>query len=205
LLGLTLAAIVIEESPVLSLSEGQSYIGTITIVGVEKTTEQGQLAVVSVELKSGSGDVLIKVPPYENEDTQQAAISAKVAAASLTRRSLSTVDLVVSIENVDTTTTIAGPSASSAVALLMVSVIRASENTTPNRVRENVVVSANIDSGGRLSPVGDIDEKYQTVKESGGYSTFIVAETQAINFNEDPSLEIVHVRNLQALVNLVLW
>ncbi len=205
LLGFTLASVFVTPLPRLELSSDENYSSSITIVGIDKNTAAGRLGVMKVELKPGSGSVLIKVPPYENEDTQQTAVTAMTAAATFTRKNLDSVDLIVSIENMEFSTTIAGPSAGAAVALLMVSTIRASQDDIPNRVRSGVVISAAIRESGRLSPVGDISEKYNAVREVGGYSTFIVAEEQVGPSTEYSDVAVVRVRNLEDLVSLVLW
>lgn len=211
LLGFIMASVWYEPLPRLELSAGESHVRSVTIVGISKKTvngamvEEGLLAVVKVEILPGDGDVLINIPPYENEDTQQAAVNAKDAAVALTNINLEAVDLVVSIENVSSTTTVAGPSVGSAVAVLMVAAIRASENVTPNQVRQDAVVSAQIDSIGRLIPVGDIEEKYETVREAGGFSLFVISDDQSFSRTVSPDLELARAGNLEELADLVLW
>jgi predicted S18 family serine protease len=203
-LGFTFASMWIEEPPRLELLEGEAYVREVTIVGVDKETGKGRLAVLRVELRAGGGDILINIPPYETEDVQQSFLDAKVAVTALTGKSLDTVDFVISVENVEPGTTITGPSMGAAAALLMISTIRASENHLPNEVRRDVVVSAGIDSIGRLKPVGDIDEKYETVLAAGDYSVFVVAEDQLGLTYEHPGLEIEWIGNLEELKDLVM-
>jgi len=204
LFGVTLAAIWVQGLPVLTLSSGDNYSRSMTIVGVEKSTGQGKLATVTVGFRSGSGRLLVEVPPYENEDTQQAAIDARAAASLYTGKSLSAVDIVVSVENIEATTTIAGPSASSAMAVLMVAVINAADNKTPNLVDQTAVVSASIDSTGRLNPIGGASEKYSAVAVAGGYSKFIVSDGQPDATQTSSSLSVQYALNLQELAGLVL-
>jgi len=204
LFGFTLASIWIQGPPVLSLSSGDNYSRSITIVGVDKGTGEGKLATVTVGIRSGSGRLLVGVPPYENEDTQQAAANASAAASLYTGVSLSAVDIVVTIENMNSTTTIAGPSASAAMGVLMVAVINAAENKTPNLVDQTAVVSASIDSTGKLNQVGDIAAKYSAVEEAGGYSEFIVSSGQAGAIQTSPNLSVLRAGNLQSLAGYVL-
>lgn len=206
LLGLTLASAFLTPLPRLELSDSENYSSSMAIVGVDKRTSVGKLGVMNVVLREGSGSVLVKVPPYENEDTQQAAVTAMTAAATLTAKDISAVDFIVSLENMELSTTIAGPSAGATVAVLLVSVIREKENENgyPYRVKPGIVVSASIDATGRLSPVGDIDAKYQAVREAGGYSTFVVAEGQP-SISESSDVAVERARNLQELADIVLW
>lgn len=204
LLGAVLASVWIQGAPVLQLSPGEAYTRSITIVGIDKNTGQGRLAVLTVELRAGSGRLAIAVPPYENEDTQKATLDARSAAELVSNRNLDQVDIIISIENIDPQTTITGPSSSAAIAVLMVATIRASEDTSPNMVRQDVVVSASIDSTGRLEPVGEIAEKYQTVRAAGGYSLFVVAQTQSGYLPDYPDISAGRALNLDKLASLVL-
>jgi predicted S18 family serine protease len=203
LFGLTLAAIWIQGPPVLILSSGDNYSRSMTIVGVDKSTGAGKLATVTVGLRSGSGRLLVGVPPYENEDTQQAATNARAAASLYTGRSLSAVDITVTVENMNLTTTIAGPSASAAMGVLMVAVINAAENKTPNLVDQTAVVTASIDSTGSLGPIGDVATKYSAVEAAGGYSKFIVSSGQPGEI-QTSNLSVLQAGNLQSLAGYVL-
>ncbi len=204
LLGAVLASTWIQGAPVLQLSPGETYTRSITIVGIDKNTGQGRLAVLTVELRTGSGYLAIAIPPYENEDTQKAAVDARNAAELAVNRDLSQVDIIISIENIEPETTITGPSSSAAMAVLMVATIRASENTSPNMICQDAVVSAAIGSTGRLEPVGEIAEKYQTVRGAGIYSLFVVAQTQSGYLPDYPDISVERALNLEKLVSIVL-
>ncbi len=204
LLGAVLASTWIQGLPTLQLSPGEAYTSSITIVGVDKATGEGRLATLTVELRAGIGRLLVSVPPYENEDTQQAALDAKTAAASVTGYNFSQVDIIISIENLSSETTIAGPATSAAVAVLIVAAARARDNVKPNEVRQGVVISASINAVGKLQPVGEIQEKYQTVSGVEGYSLFVIAEDQPGNLPNYPGISVQRVRNLSDLAGVVL-
>ena len=207
LLGLLLGAVLVStwmsELPALQLADGENYTRSITIVGIEKSTGEGMLATLRVGLITGQGRLLIDVPPWENEDTQQSFFDARDAAEHWsileTSQSLEQVDVIVSLENLSEETTIAGPSASAAMAVALVAMIRASENIEPNQVREDAVVSASIGSTGVLMPVGGIKTKYEKVR-AGGFSFFIVASTQGGPLPNYPDIQVEKVRNLHELV-----
>lgn len=204
LLGAVLTSIWIRGAPLLQLSPGETYTQSITIVGIDKNTGEGRLAVLRIELRAGSGHLAISVPPYENEDTQRAAVNAKKAAELMTGMNLSQVDITITVENISPETLVTGPSSSAAMAVLMVATIRASENMTPNIVRQDVVISASIDSTGRLKPVGEIAKKYQTVRSAGGYSLFVIAQTQLESLPDYPDISVKRTRDLNELASLVL-
>ncbi len=204
ILGAVLTSIWIRGAPVLHFLPGENYTRSITIVYVNDT-EHGGLAVIKVELRSGSGRIAIAVPPYENEDTQEAALYAKEAAETYAYIDLSQTDIIISIEDVAPGTTIAGPSASAAVAVLIVAAVNAKENTTPNQVLQGAVISAAINWNGRLEFVGKIAEKYQTVRNAVRYSLFVIAETQDLeNLRIYPDLSVKRARNLEELVDIIL-
>lgn len=210
-LGAVLVSIWMSEPPALQLAEGENYTRSITIVGVEKSTGEGMLATLKVEVMAGQGRLLIDVPPWENEDTQQSFLDARDAAEHWlileTGQSLEQVDVIVSLENLSEETTIAGPSASAAMAVAIVAIIRAKDNIGASEIRQDAVVSASIDSAGGLKPVGNIRTKYETVGEAGGFSLFIVASTQHGQLSSYPSIQVEKISDLRELVtreNLIL-
>lgn len=190
----------------LRLAGGEAYTRSIVIVGVEEKTGQGKLATMTVALENGQGRLLINVPPYENEDTQKSFEDAVKAAEHETGLSLEQTDIVISIENLSKETTIAGPSASAAVAVALVAAIRASENVKngPSEVRQDAVVSARVDSLGRLGPVGEVNVKYRRVREEGHFSLFIVAADQPEHLPNYPGIRVEKVLNLHELADLML-
>ncbi|MDI6643273.1 MAG: hypothetical protein QMD95_04395 [Candidatus Hodarchaeaceae archaeon] len=205
LLGAVIATTWVQGLPALQLSPGEAYTRSITIVGIDKTTGQGRLATLVVELRAGTGRLMIAVPPYENEDTQKAALGARTAAERETGWSLGQVDIIISVENLAAETIIAGPSASAAAAVLIVATVNTSKNRTPNQVRQDVVVSASINKVGKLEPVGQITEKYQTVRKAGIYSLFVVAQDQRGYLPNYPGVSVERARNLSELISKVLW
>jgi predicted S18 family serine protease len=206
LLGVVLVFTWLEGLPALQLVEGEVHTRSAVIVGVEKDTRVGRLATLEVGLRAGQGRLLIHVPPWENEDTQKSFFDAKRAAILETGRDLEWTDVIVSIENIPEPeeTTIAGPSASAGMAVALVATIRASENIPPNEVRQDAVISAAIDSTGRLRPVGNIRVKYETVRKAGRFGLFVVASNQPGLPRGLPGLQIEQVPNLRELVELML-
>ncbi len=204
LLGITIAFSLIQGKPSLELSPGEVYTRRMTIVGIDKNGH-GKLATLIIELRQGSGRLGFLIPPYENEDTQKSAIVARTAAGFTTGYNLDMVDILISIENLTPDTTLTGPSASGSIALLILSVIRARENKVPNVVRQDTVISASINSIGRLEPIGWITEKYRTVSEAGTYTLFIVFEGQEGMLEDHTGIPIKGAANLEQLAEFVLW
>ncbi|MFN4133073.1 MAG: hypothetical protein ACK4GQ_01715 [Candidatus Hadarchaeales archaeon] len=207
-LGMVIGAIVVAsllESPEeLLLLGGGAGRKEITIVGVEQATGKGRLGVLWVEMKEGSGRVLFAVPPFENEDTQKAVMNARAAVEALIGKRLGKVDFVIGLENLGLATSVAGPSMGASVALLMLAAVKEEENLGQSSVRQDTVISAKIDSTGRLGAVGDLKEKYEAVRADGRFTSFIIAETQPVNFTPSQSLPFLRARNLEALAKLAL-
>jgi uncharacterized protein len=193
-LGAVLAAGWYETRPPLVLAGGEAYARSTAIVGVTKDGKAGELATLTVELRSGSGRVLVSVPPYENEDTQRSARNAKLAAERETNFDLSSVDIIFSIEAEAEVVT--GPSAGAAMAVVLVAAIE-------NRwVREDAITSATIDEYGRLGPVGDIDIKVRAAREAG-FKLFVVSANQT-GVPRISGLEVKRARDLGEAADLML-
>jgi uncharacterized protein len=176
------------------LAGGEAYARSTAIVGVTKDGKAGELATLTVELRSGSGRVLVSVPPYENEDTQRSARNAKLAAERETNFDLSSVDIIFSIEAEAEVVT--GPSAGAAMAVVLVAAIE-------NRwVREDAITSATIDEYGRLGPVGDIDIKVRAAREAG-FKLFVVSANQT-GVPRISGLEVRRARDLGEAADLML-
>jgi uncharacterized protein len=178
----------------LELAEGEVSRRSTTVVGVVRDTLEGELARLTVELRSGNGRVLISVPPYEGEDTQRSARNAKLAAEEETNFDLARVDIIFSIEA--EAELVAGPSAGGAMAVLLVAAIE-------NRgLRQDAVISAAIEEDGRLLPTGEINVKLRAVKDAG-FRLFIVSADQT-GLDEDAGIRVEQVRNLEELAELML-
>ncbi len=175
--GITLSDIWDNEKPILKVPNGEEYMRSMAIAGID-ASGRGKMATLIVELKSGSGRLGLFVPPYEDKNAQRAAVMAKTAASSITKYGLGEVDIMVTIDNLATEATFSGPSASASMALLIIAAIRLSENNAPNLVRQDTIISASVNSIGKLVPVGNIMEKYMAVKESGAYTLFVVSTNQ---------------------------
>ena len=205
LLGAVLASTWMLELPALQLAPGEVYTSSITIVGVEKVTGQGRLVTLKVELRAGTGRLLIEVPPLENEDAQKAALDARSAAEQEIWQTLglrlSQVDIVISIENLQAET-IAGPSAGASIAVLIAAAAYAKEGPA-KQVRQDAVVSAAINSTGKLQPVGEIAEKYRAVREAG-FALFVIAEDQPGCLREYPGTSVERASTLRELIGIIL-
>ncbi len=204
LLGAVLTSIFILGNPSLELAPRDVYRRSITIVGIDRDGN-GKLATLTVELRPGSGHLALAIPPFENDDSQRSAVTARSAAASETGYKLDRVDITVSIDNLTPDTTLSGPSASASIALLILATIRAQENKVPNRVRPDVVISASINSLARLDPVGVIAKKYDALKGSGEHWIFIISKYQAEQLTEYPSISMERADDLKQLAELALW
>jgi predicted S18 family serine protease len=188
--------------PSLHLEENELYSKSITIVGIDEGTREGTLATVVVELRAGSGRLLIDIPPYENVNTQEASWDARLAVEDETGYQLDAVDIIIGLEDLFPEETISGPSASAAIAVVMAAAVRESIGVS-SFVRDDVVVSAQINQDGRLFPVGEIQVKYEKVRAEGGFNLFVTAASQQ-GLVESPGLPVGKASNLHGLLELVL-
>ncbi|MBI1973641.1 hypothetical protein HYS54_02410 [Candidatus Micrarchaeota archaeon] len=134
--------------------------------------DNGLMLPMTVEVKPGSGKVLINIDnPSFILDTQESMRVAVREAAKISRADQSSIDVLFSI-NGGQAQIVGGPSAGAAMA------VAASAAMMNKRLREGVVVSGTIEEGGDIGPVGGLLPKAKAAK-SVGTTLFIVPRGQA--------------------------
>lgn len=126
-----------------------------------RTTTEGAMLNISVEIREGEGRVLVHTTPLMGMVFQDAANTAVHLAENVTGKSLYGSDVIFSVEAMGEVPAVDGPSAG---ALMTALTIAAIENRTP---REDVTLTGTIDAGGRVGAIGGVVEKAQAAKESG--------------------------------------
>ncbi len=160
LLGIMLGVYVIPKNK--TFNEQNKTINTvykdIKILGVDQDGK-GVSAIMNVEVKPGSGLVLVNINNLLADYlTQLSARNAAKAASNFTKINLSSFDIVYSIKT--SVGIIEGPSAGAAMAA---ATIAALSNRTVNG---SVFITGSIESNGSIGSVGGINEKAQAAKDS---------------------------------------
>ena len=148
----------------------------ITLVGVD-SNGKGVSAVMSVEVKPGTGLVLVDIDNLLADYMSQ--ISARTAAKvaeNITKIRLDNIDLIYHIKA--NASVIEGPSAGSA---MTIATIAALQNRTINR---DVLITGTIENDGSINSVGGIKEKAEAAKYSGA-KIFLVPKSNYLGDYEE--------------------
>lgn len=142
--------------------------GDITLVTVGESVDgqrRGGLAELFLEIRPGSGRVFIDSLPFSREDTQVSIRFAKNVACSFLEMDCSDIDFFYTI-NIGSSS-VGGPSAGAAIAVLTISVL------SGDPLDDSVVVTGTINSGGIIGPVSGLEEKAIAARDKG-FSKFLV-------------------------------
>ncbi|MGC9444883.1 MAG: S16 family serine protease [Candidatus Methanospirareceae archaeon] len=139
------------------------------IVAVSSDTRQGVMGTVTVELKEGTGNVLVNTNPFVEPDTQYSIREAVEAAAAFTKVNVSDTDILISFEI--NGTVIGGPSAGAATTI---ATIAALEGKT---VRLDCVLTGTIEEDRSIGQVGGVFDK-AVAAEQHNISLFLVPRGQ---------------------------
>jgi predicted S18 family serine protease len=140
-----------------------------TIVAVRSDTRSGVVGTVHIELKEGTGNVLVNTNPFVEPTTQYSVREAVAVAENYTNVNISHNDIIISFDI--NGTLIGGPSAGAATT---VATIAAMEGT---QVKQDVAITGTIEEGGYIGQVGAVFDK-AVVAEKNGITLFLVPSGQ---------------------------
>jgi len=124
------------------------------------TNEEGVIIPIDIAVKKGNGKILMNIDnPLFITDTQNSIKVAVEEAARISGRDLSNYDFLYSLDT--DAALISGPSAGAA---LTIGTLAALTNTP---LRDDIVVTGGISTGGRITPVGGIKEKAEAALRDG--------------------------------------
>ena len=126
---------------------------------------------ITVEIRPGTGEVLINTEPRTGFDIQSSVRLAATVAENVTGFTLADRDIVVSIKASEVVEAVDGPSAGAALAVIMVAALEGKE------VRPDVMITGTVESGGRIGPVGGISSKAEAAATAGA-SIFLIPSGQ---------------------------
>ena len=126
---------------------------------------------ITVEIRPGTGEILINTEPRTGFDIQSSVRLAAAVAENITGFTLADRDIVVSIKASEVVEAVDGPSAGAALAVLMIAALEGKE------IRADVMMTGTVESNGRIGPVGGITSKAEAAA-SAGASIFLVPSGQ---------------------------
>lgn len=136
--------------------------------GRQSVSEKGTLMNISVEIQPGKGRVLMQTTPLMGVVFQDAANTAVSVAEEKTGKSLSSSDVIFSINANDQVPGVDGPSAGALMSLLTISAIN-------NEIKPNggITLTGTIDNEGHVGAIGGVLKKAQAAK-AGGKTLFLI-------------------------------
>ena len=139
---------------------GNSFEARINIVAVT-SQGTGEVNAGLVEIRPGSGRVLVSTNPFVEPDTQFSFETAKAVGAAFAGVDLSNYDVVYSVT--DTRSLLVG-GASAGAAFGVATVVALQGNS----IRSDAAITGSLDGLGRIGPIGGVLEKMIAFGESGG-------------------------------------
>lgn len=136
--------------------------------GRQLVFKEGTLINISVEIQPGKGRVLVQTTPLMGVVFQDAANTAVSVAENKTGKSLSSSDIIFSINAKDQIPGVDGPSAGALMTLLTISAI--DDNA---KLNDSITLTGTIDSKGNIGAIGGVLEKAQAAK-AGGKTLFLI-------------------------------
>lgn len=136
--------------------------------GRQSVSEGGALINISVEIQPGKGRVLVQTTPLMGVVFQDAANTAVFVAETKTGKSLSSSDIIFSINAKNQIPGVDGPSAGALMTLLTISAI--DSNT---KLNDSITLTGTIDNESNIGPIGGTFEKAKAAK-AGGKALFLI-------------------------------
>lgn len=153
--------------------------GSTDPFGRQSVTEEGTLINISSEVQAGKGRVLVQTTPLMGVVFQDAANTAVSVAENKTGKSLSSSDIIFSIDAKDKIPSVDGPSAGALMTLLTISAI---DNV---RLNNSITLTGTIDSDGNVGAIGGVLEKSQAAKDGGKVLFLIPRENSELVIYKD--------------------
>ena len=132
---------------------------------------EGTLMEIVLEVRPGSGRVLVSTSPKMGVDFQTAARTAVKVVSEKLGLDTSKYDVIFSVKAKDKVDVVDGPSAGGAMAVLLYSYL------TGKKLNGSVVMTGTINPDGSIGKVGGVLEKGEAAAESG-MKLFLVPEGQ---------------------------
>ena len=139
------------------------------IVAVRSDNYQGVLGRVYVEIKEGSGGVLVNTNPFVEPTTQYSVREAVKVAKDFTNINISNKNILISFDI--NGTLMGGPSAGAAIAAATIAALEG------KKVRQEVAITGTIEEEGHIGQVDAVFEK-AVAAEKKGMKLFLVPKGQ---------------------------
>ena len=156
---------------------GKSSVNMVAVQQIEQglfaISYKGVVMNLLVELRNGQGRLLVNTQPKVGIDLQTSGRTAVLVAQNVTRVSMSTTDVILTVIAESNVEVVDGPSAGAAITLAMIAAVR---NQT---LRRDVFISGTINPDQTVGPVGGLEYKALAAAEKGA-TLFLVPKGQSV-------------------------
>jgi predicted S18 family serine protease len=156
---------------------GKSSVNMVAVQQIEQglfaISYKGVVMNLLVELRNGEGRLLVNTQPKVGIDLQTSGRTAVLVAQNVTRVSMSTTDVILTVIAESNVEVVDGPSAGAAITLAMIAAVR---NQT---LRRDVFISGTINPNQTVGPVGGLEYKALAAAEKGA-TMFLVPKGQSV-------------------------
>jgi uncharacterized protein len=141
--------------------------------GLFAVSYKGVVMNLLVELRNGEGRLLVNTQPKVGIDLQTSGRTAVLVAQNVTRISMTTTDVILTVIADSDVDVVDGPSAGAAITIAMIAAVR---NQT---LRKDVFISGTINPDQTIGPVGGLQYKALAAAEKGA-TMFLVPKGQSV-------------------------
>lgn len=162
----------------------------ISLLAVSENSDgdvlDGSVVGLSLEIRKGSGRVYVDLGTLEDVDTQISILNSQGIACDLFELDCEDYDFFYRFNG--SALVLKGPSASSAIAVLVAKSLRG------EKIGDDVVITGSLNSGGLIGSVGGVDEKIEVAKRNGFRKVLVpVFSNYSFDDSVDDGFEVVEV------------
>jgi len=156
---------------------GRSSVNMVAVQQIDQglfaVSYRGVVMNLLVELRNGEGRLLVNTQPKVGIDLQTSGRTAVLVAQNVTRISMTTTDVILTVMADSDVDVVDGPSAGAAMTIAMIAAVR---NQT---LRKDVLISGTINPDQTIGPVGGLQYKALAAAEKGA-TMFLVPKGQSV-------------------------
>lgn len=169
----------------------EGFENTISLLAVSENDNGdisgSSLIDLNLRIERGSGDIFVNMNSIKDIDTQVSIINSQKVACDIFELDCNSYDFYYSFDG--NSVLLKGPSASSAVALLVAKTLEF------EKLNDKSVITGSLNSGGLIGNVGGVEEKIKLAKKKG-FKRVLVPSFSTFNESKDFGIEVISVLDI---------